>query len=621
MAHKSSLAASLALPENEPVARVFSHSSESIALIRSTPLDGAHCDGVRKLFLQFPLCGKLLNFQRKSIDPISQVLSRMRISCGNALKTDSDEPARKVHKPKGAVDLQLPEVAFVDASGVVLSEGTFGEAILSAVSIKVNEEVYKLIVDPPLVTVLEFATVCVSGFPVVATWTGIGAPLSEFVFEWRIFDSVTNEMIDSEIGFDVYTPKSSSLGHFVQVHCFHPKFPQFFLKSTSVDKVVAKEARLGNSLVDSVGLRVATFNVLAQPYIRTALAQDQYYTHLHSCWNQVTDWSRRFPLIMKEMTLANADIYCLQEVAGGSHEAQFGQFFSSLGHLFYFFGKACVANNGNPIGVSISLDSSKFEVEATHKYNLGFGEDSLLLSMLSESEKGDIVSKFGSLFFTSVLKGIHTICGIVEARDKRSGKRVLIGNTHLFFHPFGGHIRTLQAVCFMRKLHQMRQGNAGLIVCGDFNSRPDSGSFRVMNSGSVEPENPDWQFGRSFRSDRYTTADLGDEVADEIQLESTTVLPVGPPTDGIFISHELDIDHVPSQIPELTHATAAFRSTLDYIFYSRDVFEAIEGPGTGSSFPPLTNAQVDKLGGLPAGIYGSDHVLVCGDLKFVAGDQ
>jgi mRNA deadenylase 3'-5' endonuclease subunit Ccr4 len=73
---------------------------------------------------------------------------------------------------------------------------------------------------------------------------------------------------------------------------------------------------------------------------------------------------------------------------------------------------------------------------------------------------------------------------------------------------------------------------------------------------------------------------------------------------------------VPSTIPELTHATASFRSTLDYIFYSLESFDPIEGPGTGSSVPALTHAEVDKMGGLPFDYYGSDHVLVCGDIRF-----
>ena len=55
MSAKSNLAASLALPENEPVARVFSQSTELIALIRSTPLEAPEIPGSMKLILQMPV--------------------------------------------------------------------------------------------------------------------------------------------------------------------------------------------------------------------------------------------------------------------------------------------------------------------------------------------------------------------------------------------------------------------------------------------------------------------------------------------------------------------------------------------------------------------------------------
>ena len=255
---------------------------------------------------------------------------------------------------------------------------------------------------------------------------------------------------------------------------------------------------------------------------------------------------------------------------------------------------------------------------ATQKLNLGHGDESVLLTLLTEDERGSIESKFGNLFFTNVLKGIHTTAGIVHAKSIDTGKDIIVANTHLFFHPFGGHIRILQGLCLMRKLSEMRQQfpNAGVIVCGDFNSRPDSGSFKVMRSGSIKATHEDWQYGRSFRAERYTEsttppADDDDEAAIAVSVSLAEL----PPVEGIDVSHPLVISHVPSKIPELTHATAAFRSTLDYIFYTADVFEAVEGEGTGSSIPEFTNAEADAMGGLPYDYYGSDHVLVCGDVR------
>jgi endonuclease/exonuclease/phosphatase family metal-dependent hydrolase len=177
----------------------------------------------------------------------------------------------------------------------------------------------------------------------------------------------------------------------------------------------------------------------------------------------------------------------------------------------------------------------------------------------------------------------------------------------------------------MRRLKEIQASlgpETGVIVCGDFNSRPDSGSFQVMSSGHIEATHVDWQYGRSFRSEHYASVepkpDNGTPSAEEDEAATATMVSSAelPPSRGIDVAHGLDIAHVPSSIPELTHATASFRSTLDYIFYSRDVFEATEGAGTGSSIPMLTNAEVDRMGGLPFDHYGSDHVLVAGDIRF-----
>lgn len=180
----------------------------------------------------------------------------------------------------------------------------------------------------------------------------------------------------------------------------------------------------------------------------------------------------------------------------------------------------------------------------------------------------------------------------------------------------------------MRKLEMLRQSLVvpgkpipAVILCGDFNSRPDSGSFKVMSAGSIEKDHIDWQFGQSYRYECYAETPASEKEAPSGEEdEAATVAMVStaefPPCKGINISHPLAISFVPSIIPELTHATAAFRSTLDYIFFSSESFDPIEGPGTGSSVPALTHAEVDKMGGLPFDFYGSDHVLVCGDIRF-----
>ena len=631
---KNIVQAAAVLPaDSDATSRILSRTDARVALVKTSPIVGE--ENTKQVVLSLFVSGKLLNFNRKSNDLVSQVLTRMKISCAKVLKESitvpDASPARKVHKGERTAPPQL-DIIFTSSASGEISEGTLAEVLSQATDLKVEGEKYRLVQDPPVVTSLEIETQLWGGFPVVATWSCSGAPEEEFTFEWRIVSASDNALMNTIKAGAVFVPSEAHVGCFLEVHCYHPSFPEFFMSAAHVDKIGQfpnqKNSRLSSPLrpTDVETLRVSTFNILAQPYMRTPLAQDNYYTHLYKCW-YVTEWSRRLPLILREMLDTDSDIYCLQEVAGGAHELQLKRAIEAT-HDWHFFGKASLANNGNPIGVSISLRRDKFTVIDAQKFSLGHDEQSLLQSELTEEEKADILVKFGDQFFTTVLKGIHTVAGVVHAVHTPSNRHILVVNTHLFFHPFGGHIRVLQGLCLMRRLDRLRRDIAAeggelpaVVVCGDFNSRPDSGSFQIMRTGAIDQTHVDWQYGRSFRFDKYVVEEAvatGTTPSDEDEAATLAVASEAelPPSEGLTVQHALELDIVPSRIPELSHATSSFRSTLDYIFFSTDSFERVEGEGTGSSLPELTNAEVDRMGGLPFDHYGSDHVLVAGDLRF-----
>jgi 2',5'-phosphodiesterase len=628
-------AAAMIPVQSDAVNRVLSQSS-SLALVQTGTEFVTDGLSFSQMVLSLHVGGKLLNFNRKSSDLISQVITRMKISCGKALKETIKLPDESIRPSKLQKGDKSPfeelEIAFLDSDCSALTEGTLKDVMNNAMTLRIDETIYKIIKDPPMASHLEVESHLYIGFPVVASWSCSGAPENEFSFEWRILDPKHQDLVDTVHSGETFVPLRHHDGCYLEVRCFHPSYPDLHLSFAHPDRIGefqgTQKARLPEPLpeTDAGVMRVSTFNILAQPYLRTPLAQDVYYTHIHKCWG-ITDWSRRLPLVLREMLDTNSDIYCLQEVAGGAHEIQLKRALAST-HDWHFFGKASLANNGNPIGVSISLRKDKFVVISEHRVNLGKGEDSLFQSMLSESEREHISANFGEKFFGPVLNGLHTCAGIVHAKTIGDSRDVLIANTHLFFHPFGGHLRILQGVCLMRKLAEMRDALTvrgkplpAIIVCGDFNSRPDSGSFKIMRSGAIEADHIDWQYGKSFRYECYgqNTSSSDPPVSSEEDEAATATIPSTaelPPVKGIDLKHPLQIQHVPSTIPELTHATASFRSTLDYIFFSGDSIEAVEGVGTGSSLPHLTHAEVDRMGGLPFDYYGSDHVLVCGDVRF-----
>lgn len=77
-------------------------------------------------------------------------------------------------------------------------------------------------------------------------------------------------------------------------------------------------------------------------------------------------------------------------------------------------------------------------------------------------------------------------------------KFILVANTHLYFHPDADHIRLLQIGLFMIYVQHIRETfvkeqriddkQLSIIFCGDFNSVPECGIFKLMTERFV-PDN------------------------------------------------------------------------------------------------------------------------------------
>lgn len=86
---------------------------------------------------------------------------------------------------------------------------------------------------------------------------------------------------------------------------------------------------------------------------------------------------------------------------------------------------------------------------------------------------------------------------------KESGRYLLVANTHLYFHPDADHIRLLQmgfAMLYIEhiykdtitKLNLSDRRELSLLFCGDFNSVPECGIYKLMVEGNVGKECIDW---------------------------------------------------------------------------------------------------------------------------------
>lgn len=92
-------------------------------------------------------------------------------------------------------------------------------------------------------------------------------------------------------------------------------------------------------------------------------------------------------------------------------------------------------------------------------------------------------------------------------KSKAHNKYLLVANTHLYFHPDADHIRLLQIGFFMLYIKHFRgeitkelsipNELVSIIFCGDFNSVPECGIYKLMTEQFVPDDFID------FRSSEY----------------------------------------------------------------------------------------------------------------------
>ncbi|KAJ3122687.1 Glucose-repressible alcohol dehydrogenase transcriptional effector [Physocladia obscura] len=145
---------------------------------------------------------------------------------------------------------------------------------------------------------------------------------------------------------------------------------------------------------------------------------------------------------------------------------------------------------------------------------------------------------------------------VLESKDHNNRFKLIIANTHLHWDPSDSDVKLVQTAMLLEELNRIIALHSTtvpvpgstkpavtppLIVCGDFNSLPNSGVHELLNTGSVPRDHPDF---KKYTYGAYTR----EGITHGFGLRSAY--------DGIG---ELDF----------TNYTPAFRGVLDYIFCSR----------------------------------------------------
>ena len=218
---------------------------------------------------------------------------------------------------------------------------------------------------------------------------------------------------------------------------------------------------------EAMSLRVVSYNILADQNASrdvmkkdTDTANDRMYGH---CKDEHIIKFRRHPLIVHEILSYSPDVIALQEVDTDVYENLLQPVLKVMGYQGYYSQKGVDVTSSVREGCAIFWSTNVFEhvrqvdmrthtfrdmiqqfscEERMHKRQWQSLNDMSNLLEKHEHLKHVLYNKLGHVFQTVVL----------TRKGSRDREKVVIGNTHLFYHPMASHIRCLKMLMACRQL-------------------------------------------------------------------------------------------------------------------------------------------------------------------------
>jgi mRNA deadenylase 3'-5' endonuclease subunit Ccr4 len=481
----------------------------------------------------------------------------------------------------------------------------------------------------------------------------------------------------------IYTPLSDDVGKDVSV-LISPTRPGFTTGHEEVyhfDKVVQERPRLAvldnraswlpRQQEDDSTLRVMSYNLLADLYTSREINQKTMYNH---CEAEFIVRTRRMPLLVHEILMHQPDIICLQEVDSMIYDQLLLPVLKAHGYQGYYSNKASVQLEGEIqffkkmflsflvasfltisiavvlLGCAMFWSLRLFEKDA---YQEEFALRDVFETVATDdsSDAWDSMADIQSLLQRKpdlrhiIQEKVGQVLQVATLRLKNpNGKaeQLVVGNTHLFYHPMADHIRAMQAYIVCKQMDKIRRQDSRqsapspLIFCGDLNSDPLSGAMTLLLNRQLGPEHFEtwknldeytWEKGEDdfLMEHGFIGNDVGEEPvyvdesfrdAHQEIVSDTRCLP-GTVLPRIRLPACFpDLISGYTETPEFTNYAVDFAETLDYILASRPSCVEEVGFEVVSSAPVLTKSEMEVYVAMPNENMPSDHVSIACDLKW-----
>ncbi|CAH8868425.1 unnamed protein product [Trichobilharzia szidati] len=517
---------------------------------------------------------------------------------------------------------------------------------------KTTSLVYQVQRNPARMFRCQLNTIPMVGYPMLPCIEGENICLEKSEFLWFVGQPKQWPEQPCHKGF-VFIPDQSHLGLLVQlrvrirdangkdgspygVNKFYTPYGQPIECKSPVLKPPVQEFHeqryklIRNDEMDSQRLRVVSYNILAEVYVRSDLARTSLFQH---CPENFTSSAYRLPLILHELYSYQSDIICLQEVDRWIYERYLShglKCYKNMNSLF-LAKRAVLPDPNNPAkvktdmekekgeGCAIFYSSSRFELVSQFYLPsiLDYASTVPFLSnMLANLTPADFKRTSSEEHsFNEEDVDVHIqkslsqclVVGVFRTKSSPSSSSspalFIVANTHFYFHPSASSLRLIQAHTvrhYLLKLameyNQASKKPIPIIFCGDINQSPGTTVYHALTTGNNNNnDNP-------IYSSQGKTA-------------------YQPIFESVYANNP----------PEFTNWVPKFNSTLDVILYNTDSelkctrFMPIDSLKQMKQriIQQMTvdNAESipdeDKLG-LPNAYFPSDHIALVADFSWNA---
>lgn len=635
------------------------------------------------------LAGRQRNLNRPKDEALEKPLARIKAS---VLPNDKKQKRKKGQQ--GDVSQAQQELQQqLDALTVALYEDEAGtrqidsstsnvDAWPSARLLRVGQDLFEILVNPPIVESISLPGFPMVGYPVLPVYSLAFADEDACAWRWLRRRSSGDAGASSGAGATAaewedtgcrevcYTPTPTDEGCSLRVECIPARGGPAAASGEPLS-ADAGPVRPGPELpaarsrhlappapVAAPGFRVMSYNILADQYAGTAYAQKVLFNY---CPSKLLDNNYRRQLVLEEVLAYQPDVLCLQEV----DDKVFSDYLEPHLKRNGFEGRYTNKQGRVREGAAMFWRASRFRLAGSRDLSM---RDVFRRPLSPPHHQFDEMLE-GSPHLAEALQKVTTIAQIslllpVEGPPPHCDQQqqqpqecaavaqcppLVVVNTHLFFHPFAPHIRSMHTAAMLEEAAAAIQEwtstgslQAELaarppptpLFVGDLNSDLNSGIpgvVELLRSGRLAADHWDWKDGSAFRWGK----EEGDYAADQQEQEQQQQGAKGGPSSPLPLRDGHDFDPpaasptAPLESPSseahgvdlvspfmlssaddlatpYTNYTSGYKALLDYVWHDPQVLAV-------SRQLPCPPEQL--LGGfVPSPRFPSDHLAVAYDL-------